>query len=99
MPRFLRLWLYDRAFVTRYSGFWRASPCFSLALDDIIRTAFMMLCFYTTRANFAIPPSEQSRAIASRDLHSKHLSSIVFIESGLEPLVLYADLVGFVSAQ
>ena len=39
------------------------------------------------------------RAIASRDLHSKHSSPIVFIESGLEPLVLYADLGGFVSAQ
>ena len=39
------------------------------------------------------------RAIASRDMHSKRLSPIVFIESGLEPLVLYADLGGFVSAQ
>jgi triphosphatase len=39
------------------------------------------------------------RAIASRDLHSQHSSPIVFIESGLEPLVLYADLGGFVSAQ
>ena len=39
------------------------------------------------------------RAIASRDLHSKHSSPIVFIESGLEPLVLDADLGGFVSAQ
>lgn len=42
---------------------------------------------------------ENLRAIASRELHSKHSSPIVFIESGLEPLVLYADLGGFVSAQ
>jgi hypothetical protein len=41
----------------------------------------------------------KARAIASRDLQSKHSSPIVFIESGLEPLVLYADLGGFVSAQ
>lgn len=41
----------------------------------------------------------RARAIASRDLHSKHSSPIVFIESGLEPLVLDADLGGFVSAQ
>ena len=42
---------------------------------------------------------DKPRAIASRDLHSKHLSPIEFIESGLESLVLYADLGGFVSAQ
>src|SRR5260370_40650662 len=58
MPRFLKLWLYARAFVTRYPGFLRlrGSPCFSLALYGIICTGFMMLCFYTTRANFAILP-------------------------------------------
>jgi hypothetical protein len=46
-----------------------------------------------------MPGMQGSRAIASRDLHSKHSSPIVFIESGLEPLVLDADLGGFVSAQ
>jgi hypothetical protein len=34
----------------------RGSPCFSLALYGIIYTGFTTLCFYTTRANFAIPP-------------------------------------------
>jgi hypothetical protein len=58
MPRFLKLWLYARAFVTRYPGFLRlrGSPCFSLALYGIICAGFMMLCFYTTRANFAMLP-------------------------------------------
>src|SRR5260370_34180241 len=62
MPRFLKLWLYARAFVTRYPGFLRlrGSPCFSLALYGIICVGFMMVCFYTIRPNFAIPPSEQS---------------------------------------
>jgi hypothetical protein len=34
----------------------RASPCFSLALYGMIWTDFMMVCFYTIRPNFAIPP-------------------------------------------
>ncbi|WP_208461021.1 hypothetical protein, partial [Paraburkholderia mimosarum] len=64
MPRFLRLWLYARAFVTRYPGFLRlrGSPVFSLALYGIIQAGFMMLRFYTTRSIFAIPPSAQSPA-------------------------------------
>ncbi|MEX3683254.1 hypothetical protein AB3X89_40380, partial [Paraburkholderia sp. BR14320] len=62
MPRFLRLWLYARAFVTRYPGFLRLrrSPVFSLALYGIIQAGFMMLRFYTTRSIFTIPPSGQS---------------------------------------
>jgi hypothetical protein len=58
MPRFLRLSLYARAFVTRYPGFLRlrASPCFWRSLYGMIWAGYMMLCFYTTRANFAIPP-------------------------------------------
>jgi hypothetical protein len=58
MPRFLKLWLYARAFVTRYPGFLRlrGSPCFSLALYGNICAGFMMLRFYTCRANFAILP-------------------------------------------
>ncbi|WP_211193597.1 hypothetical protein, partial [Paraburkholderia sp. UYCP14C] len=62
MPRFLRLWLYARAFITRYPGFLRlrGSPVFSLALYGIIQAGFMMLRFYTTRSIFAIPPSGQS---------------------------------------
>jgi len=50
-------------------------------------------------AEIASVLSSVPRAIASRDQQSKHSSPIVFIESGLEPLVLYADLGGFVSAQ
>ena len=58
MLRFLRLWLYARAFVTRYPGFLRlrGSPVLSLALYGIIQAGFMMLRFYTTRSIFAIPP-------------------------------------------
>jgi hypothetical protein len=58
MPRFLRLWLYARAFVTRYPGFLRlrGSPVFSLALYGMIQTGFIMLRFYTARSIFAIPP-------------------------------------------
>src|SRR5471030_181742 len=58
MPRFLRLWLYARAFVTRYPGFLRlrASPVFNLALYGMIQAGFIMLRFYTTRSIFAIPP-------------------------------------------
>ena len=72
MPRFLRLWFYARAFVTRYSAFLRlrASPCFCLALYGIICTGFMMVCFYTTRATFAIPPSEQSRLAGPTRYHA-----------------------------
>src|ERR1700742_2991846 len=58
MPRFLRLWLYARAFVTRYPGFLRlrGSPVFSLALYGMIQAGFMMVRFYTTRSILAIPP-------------------------------------------
>lgn len=54
---------------------------------------------YTIRLSPDSDIRANARAIASRDLHSKHSSPIVLIESGLEPLVLYADLGGFVSAQ
>jgi hypothetical protein len=76
---------------------------------DAPLTALFWTLFWTLFWNYArvygegrtltSPSVGLARAIASRDLHSKHSSPIVFIESGLEPLVLYADLGGFVSAQ
>jgi len=69
MPRSLRLWLYARAFVTRYPGFLllRASPVLSLALYGIIQAAVRMLLFYTSRRPLAIPPirTKPSRAASA----------------------------------
>jgi hypothetical protein len=65
MPRFLRLWLYARAFITRYPGFLRLRGLFQSGFVwGIIWTGFMMLRFYTTRGHFAIPPSEQSLGLS-----------------------------------